>query len=289
MSRGIWTNPKYVRCSIPARLLFIGLVTEADDEGRLAGNAVEIKLLIFPADNFATPQIETWLRELDAVSLILRYQAEGRPFIEIPKFCEHQDSRHRIPSKIPSFQQVGGFRPQVDVEVDVDVEVYDHDHVGEDLGSLKGIPEAPSHTARRTPKTGVPFSQAPRGRRKGHQSALDTTAQFRRFYDAYPRHTAPDRAERAFRAALKRGVTLDQLLAAVDRQRLERQALQQSGEFCPEWPYPATWLNGGRWKDEPLNATAEAKDWEPPEIRAARGDTSGLAILFRKPEPEASQ
>lgn len=108
-------------------------------------------------------------------------------------------------------------------------------------GHLHGSGE---HSA---PNGGAPL-ESTSGRRKS--AALNTTADFRTFYEAYPRHKAPDRTERAFRAALKRGATLVQMLAAIDVQRRDREAGTRAGEFVPQWPYPSTWLNGGSWLDE---------------------------------------
>ena len=45
-----WTDEKVVECSIPARLLFIGLFNFANDMGCLERSPKRLKMQIFPAD-----------------------------------------------------------------------------------------------------------------------------------------------------------------------------------------------------------------------------------------------
>jgi len=42
---------------------------------------------------------------------------------------------------------------------------------------------------------------------------------------------------------------LNEMLKALDRQKLSSQWTKNNGQYIP---YPATWLNGERWKDEPV-------------------------------------
>ncbi len=43
---------------------------------------------------------------------------------------------------------------------------------------------------------------------------------------------------------------LPTLLDAIEEQRQAKERAKGKGEFVPEWPYAATWLNGRRWEDE---------------------------------------
>jgi len=40
------------------------------------------------------------------------------------------------------------------------------------------------------------------------------------------------------------------LLDAIDKQIKVKETKKAKGEFTPEWPHGATWLNGRRWEDE---------------------------------------
>lgn len=71
---------------------------------------------------------------------------------------------------------------------------------------------------------------------------------FARFWEAYPNKVGKQAAEKAFARALKRVPGHDppaQMLEAVERAKRSAQWLR--GYI----PHPTTWLNEGRWEDEP--------------------------------------
>lgn len=54
-------------------------------------------------------------------------------------------------------------------------------------------------------------------------------------------------------ARLKVNGSFDKVLAAVEQQKRSEQWQKDGGQFIP---HPATWLNQGRWDDEPASAMA---------------------------------
>lgn len=68
---------------------------------------------------------------------------------------------------------------------------------------------------------------------------------FDRFWAVYPRHEAKAKALAAFRKALK-VVDAESVIAAAERYRDDP---NRDPQFTA---HPATWLNAGRWDDEPL-------------------------------------
>jgi len=88
--------------SIPARFLFIGLFTQADCEGRLDDSPKKIKANIFPYDEKIN--VEPLLAEL-APRFIVRYEVEGRKYIQVRNFGKHQrlsGSELKYESKFPA-------------------------------------------------------------------------------------------------------------------------------------------------------------------------------------------
>jgi len=84
MARTRFIKPAFFRnqtlceCSPWARLLFIGLWTEADREGRLKDRPKQIEAELFPADDV---DIEALLTELALSRFIIRYAIDAKPFI----------------------------------------------------------------------------------------------------------------------------------------------------------------------------------------------------------------
>lgn len=77
--------------SYEARLLWIGLICMADDQGRLENDAFVIRAEIFPFDNIEIDTIEKELEALEKVGYIMKYSAEDRELIQITKWWKHQD------------------------------------------------------------------------------------------------------------------------------------------------------------------------------------------------------
>jgi hypothetical protein len=70
---------------------------------------------------------------------------------------------------------------------------------------------------------------------------------FEVFWKSYPRKIGKKAAEKAW-ARAKDKPALEVILAAVKAQAASDQWLKDGGQFIP---HPATWLNQGRWSDEP--------------------------------------
>jgi hypothetical protein len=78
-----WTNERIMECSMNARLMFIGMWNFADDLGRLPLSAKTIKAQIFPSDEISSQTILGMITELSANGLVLKYEVEGREYLQI--------------------------------------------------------------------------------------------------------------------------------------------------------------------------------------------------------------
>ena len=97
-----WRSQTLSRVSRDARLVFVGLWNEADDEGRLVDAPKLLAGALFPFDeDFGGPEIEACLRELAGIGAIERYAVEGSRFITIPRFRDHQVISKPRPSALP--------------------------------------------------------------------------------------------------------------------------------------------------------------------------------------------
>jgi hypothetical protein len=91
---GFFKNGVLLELEPLARLLFAGLWCIADREGRLQDRPKQIKVEVLPGDNC---DVDDLLQQLaDAIDengepLILRYQVDGKRYIQIVNFSKHQD------------------------------------------------------------------------------------------------------------------------------------------------------------------------------------------------------
>ena len=100
---GISLNEKFGSLSIHARLLFIGMITTADDEGRLKGSSLYLKAKVFPYDNFTTVQVTDWKNEISQSNLATHYTVNDIEYFYLNGWYEHQSIRadRRTPTTIP--------------------------------------------------------------------------------------------------------------------------------------------------------------------------------------------
>lgn len=84
-----------------ARLTWIGLWTQCDDQGRAKDNAKLIKGDIWPLDSVNLRDIEEDLATLAAHQRIVRYEVDGKRYLEIVNWHAHQAISKPSPSRIP--------------------------------------------------------------------------------------------------------------------------------------------------------------------------------------------
>ena len=100
---GFFTNEELVELPFSTRLLFIGLWTIADREGRLEDKPKRIKMHLFPADEI---NVDEALCELQASGFLKRYEVEGARYIQVLAFRKHQNPhRDEKPSSIPAMDE----------------------------------------------------------------------------------------------------------------------------------------------------------------------------------------
>lgn len=73
---------------------------------------------------------------------------------------------------------------------------------------------------------------------------------FNRFWEAYPKKAGKGNCEKWFKSHKPNLDLLEEMLAAIRRQKQSEQWQRDDGKYIP---FPYTWLNGKRWEDEPTN------------------------------------
>lgn len=89
---GFFTNEALAELPMATRLLFIGLWTLADREGRLEDRPKRIRMELFAADDV---DVERALDDLVRAGMVDRYEAEGVRVIQVVNFAKHQNPHPR--------------------------------------------------------------------------------------------------------------------------------------------------------------------------------------------------
>lgn len=227
-----FSNELLVDLDFATRLLFIGLWTEADRDGRLEDRPRRIKMALFPEDNL---DIDSMLSELDRAGFIKRYAVGDVRAIQIVNWSKHQNPHVKEQaSTIPAMPEIEPC--QVDTETST-VQAPDmHGTCPADSISLDSL-SLDSLNTEIPPAPPAPASKV----------KPDPLQGFGAFWIKYPRKTAKQDAEKAW-AKLKPDADLQSILiTAVDRQAKSLDWTKDGGKFIP---HPATWLNGKRWDDQ---------------------------------------
>lgn len=101
-----WVDEKLGTVDPLVRLLFMGLISQADDDGRLNGHPALIRSLIYAYDyEITVNHVEEWLALLSAPErkLIIRYEVDHQKYIWIPNFKKHQTINKPQKSKLPEY------------------------------------------------------------------------------------------------------------------------------------------------------------------------------------------
>ena len=101
-----WSSPDIAALSDADRLLFIGLWSYVDDQGRGKDDVALIVAALFPHDMVANPldtvaKVRDGLARLHAANLILRYTVECRTYFLVTGWSKHQKVDKARPSRLP--------------------------------------------------------------------------------------------------------------------------------------------------------------------------------------------
>lgn len=101
----IWSDEKFCQLSLKARLLFIGLFSNADDEGFIHGNSIYLRSTIFPYENWTEEEIISLRKELLELKMIEifggKIGTQDHEYIHLPRWWDYQPKPdYPTPSKI---------------------------------------------------------------------------------------------------------------------------------------------------------------------------------------------
>ena len=105
-----WTSEQVLECSRNARLAFIGMLNFCDDKGAHRASAKALKAEVFPGDDCAVEEVQSWVNELIEQGLVFEYEGEedgGASLFWQVRGWHHQriDKPHKAKYPRPVFQE----------------------------------------------------------------------------------------------------------------------------------------------------------------------------------------
>ena len=86
-----WGSRPVAELTLPARLLAVGLISFADDDGRFLAATAAINGYVFPNDELSTTKVRRWFEECIASGLIHEYGQTIR-YGCFPSWHEHSSN-----------------------------------------------------------------------------------------------------------------------------------------------------------------------------------------------------
>lgn len=238
-----FSDAELVECEFWVRLLFAGLWTLADREGRLLDRPKQIKIDLFPAD---TVEIEAGLADLEAHGLIIRYAVDGQRLIQVKNFTRHQnphrDERASTLPAAPSIEEHHAGTVQAPYEPG-----------GNRADSLNLQPDSPN----RTPDS---LTDTPAALAKPTYSPL-----FEQFWREWSTGVTKGHGGKTPASAVWKRLNLDAAGAAATREELAAGLArwkasgywqQEGGRFVMA---AERWLKERKWGDDPPEVYAQPR------------------------------
>jgi hypothetical protein len=98
----LWQSESIGKLTRDQRLLFIGLFSNADDQGRLRAHPAVVRSLVFPYDDISLDQISADLQALNDGEFITLYEADDKRLLQVVNWWDYQRPQWAYPSCQPA-------------------------------------------------------------------------------------------------------------------------------------------------------------------------------------------
>lgn len=245
LKESICTSEEIDKLSPLQETVFYRLIVNCDDFGRCDARAKILKSKLFPLKDIRVDQIEAALEALSSAELVILYEVDGKPFLQMKTWDKHQRVRAKV-SKYPA-------------PADACCQM-----TADDSGA-----QTSAGKCARNPIQSE--SQSESETETGNTHAREEDDGFTAFWDAFPvKYGDIRQAYYEYLGVLQSGVPADVLLEAATKQAAAK------GRFMPS---AEKWLRNKGWT-EPVTPSAEGK----PAANAGRSSTTFMDILNRRRE-----
>ena len=266
---GAFTSESMANVSVAARWTFAGLWTYCDDEGFGKADPRLIKGQIWALDDEVTPGVVSeYLDELEHEGMICRFDHDGRSYLHVPAWFQHQSIQKPTRSKFPVCPRhfrsgsplsptpegwsgggnstTGGLPEHYESATGRKGTGNREEEQGNSVGGADDLPESINGFLLTPDGVTAPPGKISRPKLDDH---------FEEFWAAYPNKTGKLKARPAWDKA-RQVASIEDIFDGAVRVRDDP---KRNPKFTP---HPTTWLNRGGWldqeiaSDEPASANA---------------------------------
>ena len=251
LKESICTSEEIDKLSPLQETVFYRLIVNCDDFGRFDARPKILKSKLFPLKDIRVEQIEAALEALSSAELVILYEVDGKPFLQMKTWDRHQ----RVRAKVSKYPAPADTCCQMSADGG-------KTHTGADKCARNPIQSNPNP---------IPNPNAETENINAREEDDDEDDGFEAFWNAFPvKYGDIRQAYFEYLGVLQSGVSADVLLDAATKQAAEK------GRFMPG---AEKWLRNKGWT-EPDTHAAEEK----PAGSAGRSTTTFMDVLNRRRE-----
>ena len=229
-----WLNEDLAEQPSDTRLLALGLLNQADDEGYFKANPAILKGAIFPLSETSV-SVQVMLTQLSKIGYIKIYNgSDSRQYGHVVNFVKHQVVNRPSASKI---KQLINFSEE---SVNYHGEVTDHS-----LEERKGKEQGKEEEGK--------------GNSRSHLLTW-----FDCLWDSFDSAYGDKGAKKAALAQFKKinpdQQLFDEIMSGLNAQLSEKRMKQSAAVFYPPFQHVERWLKNRRWEDEVSNRIINQRD-----------------------------
>jgi hypothetical protein len=275
-----WHSPHQAELDWPHKVLFLGLLNLADDQGRALGDPRYVKGQLLPYEEITPDEVADLLDHLHRVGLIELYNHSGRRHLAIVNFSKHQSIDRPKASKLPDPKDPASSvvddsstinRRHVDDESTTNRRaVDDRSLLEQGTGNREqGTENTPSNLDEELDLDDAELdlddeeiadiveldAKKPIA---GTKDRTQYSIEFVRFWDLYPRRIGKGDAWKAWKAL--KPAERQSVLEGLHRHLDHWDRIEIPTQFIP---HPGTWLRQNRWEDDIETDTRETESSHP--------------------------
>lgn len=104
-----WGDDEVCRLPWDARLLLIGIISLADDDGRFIASQQSVCGYVFPHEEITPARFRKLMTSITDTGIVVLYESAGRRYGCLPKWRKHQKISHPQRSPLPDPPMEGLF------------------------------------------------------------------------------------------------------------------------------------------------------------------------------------
>ena len=216
----IWESEDFSSLSMLGKVIFIGLFSLADDDGRGRGNPAYIRSKLFPysTDEIKLSDVEDAFRQIEKRMSVVFYDVGDAQYYALSHWEKWQKIDHKTASSLPSPEDSTSVRRAFD-ESSVSV-------------SAKPLPNNNKNI---------------KEYKENIRETYMVENHFDEFWSIYPKKVKKQDAMRAWNRIDPSEDLAKTILTDVSNRVKSSEWTRENGKYIP---HPTTYLNGRRWEDE---------------------------------------